>query len=976
MPSVTIIVGGPGSGKSKELLSRLAARYAADPFSETAVLVPTVRHGDQFRRRLVARCGVALRLRVETISQFSRGLVSGLWMPSFALTEELLARTIRREVEGGPAAYFAPIASTKGLRGLLSGAIADLLAEAVDPQALSAAAGKTGLPSLTALSAMYAAYTAEFERRGWVHPAQIAVAAAAAVKAGAALPPRVMLDGFQVLRGTEIALLETVSERADVVIAIDPSAGARAEFDCERLLKRLPGADVLKLAGNGATQPETVIAGKAPDREGQLRAIARQIKHRLTEDTSLRPSDFAVTFRRMPPYLSLARQVFAEYDLPLDPAAGERLSAKPLGAWVRRLLHLAEDGWHLRDLAAVLSSGFIDLGRWGLTRGDVALFTRRARDTHFWAGKDALERVTAGLRTEANSPEMPGADREPLRRVSDGMATALQELAALLEQPPYSTAEHARRMEVALFGSRPLISPASRVQPGAALELDALRGQLTELVSTHETLGGGPEPFDAFRARFEGKLDAAAVVLREVGGVLLAPMHTLHGLRFDFLAVGGLIEGEFPAPRSAAALLDSNAVQVLNQAGLGLPPEARLAEDELWRSVSTRADRTLCLWRTRIDERGRPAVASYYFDSLAPGETVDAVMPAPELAGSRRELAIACSRQWSSGGRLRPRGEPAWPVVRTAVAIEQLRRSFAHAHVYEGRLAAGLVPRLTGANAVWSATRIESYRTCAFQFFGQYGLRLREVEQETDSADAAARGSVIHEMLEDALGPIIERGEPLLPEVLGEAIERLWSNGLEIWNSAPSRWGFGRSALWRLDAEKTLHQVELLLEREARLSRETGVTRIIGAEQRIEASLPLDPPMRVIALLDRMDAGDDLVAVVDYKSGRQIPRAHVEDGRRIQLQLYGYLGREEARAARVIARYAWLDPNNRQWDIDTARGEDAALLDNVVAIAHEVRSAVDSGDFRVNPMVQPCPSYCAMRHVCRVNEFSRWKSWD
>ena len=74
----------------------------------------------------------------------------------------------------------------------------------------------------------------------------IAVAAAAAVKAGAALPPLVMLDGFQVLRGTEIALLEAVSERADVVIAIDPSAGARAEFDCERLLKRLPGADVLR----------------------------------------------------------------------------------------------------------------------------------------------------------------------------------------------------------------------------------------------------------------------------------------------------------------------------------------------------------------------------------------------------------------------------------------------------------------------------------------------------------------------------------------------------------------------------------------------------------------------------------------------------------------------------------------------------------------------------------------------------------
>ena len=62
MPDLTFIVGGPGSGKTDEVISRLAACYQADPFTEGVVLVPTVRHGDQFRRRLVAQCGVALRL--------------------------------------------------------------------------------------------------------------------------------------------------------------------------------------------------------------------------------------------------------------------------------------------------------------------------------------------------------------------------------------------------------------------------------------------------------------------------------------------------------------------------------------------------------------------------------------------------------------------------------------------------------------------------------------------------------------------------------------------------------------------------------------------------------------------------------------------------------------------------------------------------------------------------------------------------
>ena len=159
MPNLTIIVGGPGSGKTVEVISRLAARYEADPFSEAVVLVPTVRHGDQFRRRLVGRCGVALRLRVETIGQFSRNLASDAKIPSHSLAEELLGRTVRREIETGSAAYFEPIASTRGLASLLGGAIRDLLAEGGDPETLSEAAKKSGSQSLEALGAIYRSYS-------------------------------------------------------------------------------------------------------------------------------------------------------------------------------------------------------------------------------------------------------------------------------------------------------------------------------------------------------------------------------------------------------------------------------------------------------------------------------------------------------------------------------------------------------------------------------------------------------------------------------------------------------------------------------------------------------------------------------------------------------------------------------------------------------------------------------------------------
>ena len=203
--------------------------------------------------------------------------------------------------------------------------------------------------------------------------------------------------------------------------------------------------------------PLTVTAGSALDHEGQLRAIARQIKQRLVDNPGLRPSDCAVAFRQVSPYISLARQVFAEYDLPLDPAVGERLRNRPLGVWLLRLLRLAQDGWRLRDLTAVLSSGFVDLQRWGLSWDDVARFARKGRENHLWAGPDRMQDIVEALRAEAGEEEVDGAGREALRRTAGGMAEAIEELRALLDQPPAPAADHARRLDEALFGASGLV---------------------------------------------------------------------------------------------------------------------------------------------------------------------------------------------------------------------------------------------------------------------------------------------------------------------------------------------------------------------------------------------------------------------------------------------------------------------------------------------------------------------------------------
>ena len=958
------------------MLRRAAHRYRQDPFAATLVLVPTVRHGDQFRRRLLALCGVALDLQVETPRAVARRFDTGLAAASVGAARELLVSVTRRRIETGAAAHFAPLGAAAALP-MLWAAVEELLAEDIPAQRFATAAGTTGDPQLAAIAAIYDAYRAALEAHRWIAPAALP-AAAAAVGDAPALPSLVLVDGFRFFHGGELRLLAALARDRDLLLAFDPGAGERAAHSYERLRHVFPEA-LIEPAG-GSAPPPRVRGCVAADREAELRAMARAIKRRLTGDRNLRPSDCGVTFRRIGPVLGLARQVFAEYDLPLDPVAGEPLANRPLGVWVRRLLRLPEEGWRLRDLITVLRSGFIDRGRWGLDPPAIARIARLGREQHRWAGREALDRLaesappdgqaspdTARTAPQGGGPALPGME-------ASGLAGALAYLYAFLEPPSAPIGMHARQVQAALFGRPPLIHPAVRGHPGLSEEIDALRGHLDDIAALGDALREGPVPFSTFVDRLLARLEAPAAILREAGGVLLAPMGALAGLRLAFLEAGGLVEGEFPASRQAPLLLSRSVRQALAGAGLELPPPPEPTEDELWHSVRSRADTALTAWRTRLDERGRQVAASLYFDAAEGDAAAEAAVPEPAGAASRRELAIACTSGWSGGGRARPpRGGAAWAVVRLAAGVEQRRRSFTHAGAFEGAVGGGLRPELTDRGAVWSATRLESYLTCGFQFFGSYALRLRELDDEQDTADAATRGTVMHAMLQDALQDLIAGRKPLAPGTVDAAVERLHSRGRAIWERAPQEYGFGRAGLWRIECEPALERLADLLRAEAERSAAAGVNALGGAEKRIEAELPLSPPLAVAATLDRLDTAPGMVVVVDYKSGRSISRKMVDDHLRVQLPLYAYLAREQARADRVIARYAWVRARHTEWQLDSDVAADRELIDGIATRAGLVREAVRGGDFRVRPMVQPCPTYCAFQHVCRVNQFSRWK---
>ncbi|MFN8585943.1 MAG: PD-(D/E)XK nuclease family protein [Dehalococcoidia bacterium] len=973
MPGLTLVTGGPASGKTARLLDVARGHYRHDPFSPVLVLVPTARHADQFRQRLVASVGVAIGLEVTTARLFATGLTAEAPIAPPEVAGELLARAVRGQAAGvGPARRFESIAHTPGLHAMVRAGVGELCRAAVDPDVLVAAAERLGQPDLLALAALYAGYLEVLGERGW-HPPEARARLAAQALDVHPLAPLVLVDSMQFLEPGEVELVAGLARRSEVWLALDETSGARAAWTLAALEAAVPDARREVLPAAASVEPG-FEAFSAADHDAQLREVARSIKRQLADDRTLRPSDVAVTMRQVGPHLAASRRVFREFDLPLDPAAGERLSERPFGVWVLRLLRLGAHGWRLLDVLDALEGGWFDRARAGIAQGELDRLRRIGRRHQLWSGLEALRRLPEATRVEveagAEAPDTATRDLHPW------LAT-LDRLSALLDPDVSRTpGEHATGLDAALFGLDGLVrDPEDDV--AFTVERAALRRDLDAFRAVDDALGATALPFAAFVDLLEARLQRPTTLIREAGGVLLAPMHTLHGLRFRRVYVVGLAEGEFPAPRPKAGLLSPATRRALAEADIDLPPESRATEDELWRGAITRALHT-SLWRPRFDDRGRQAAPSYYFVAAARSPVNELPLGAsPEDVGSMRELALSLTRRWPDETR-RPRAFPAWElVVGQAAAVEQRRRSFATAGRFEGDLPGLDVAPLVGGKVEWSASRLESYLTCPFQFFGHYGLLLRELDEEQSEADAATRGTVIHAILEDALAPLAGRGGTLDERGLAEAIEGLRTRGRAIWEAAPQRYAFGREALWRHQGEQTLRRLERLLHREAARQQEAAITSIAANELILRGPLPgIDPPLLVQARIDRLDrGGDGGVEVIDYKSGQPIPKADLDGGRRLQLQLYALLAGEQFGTRSLVGRYAYVRPPKGEWLLDNARNDDRQLLEAAVSLAAEVRDEVAAGRFAVAP-AGDCPGYCAARTLCRVNHFSRTKTWS
>ena len=283
--------------------------------------------------------------------------------------------------------------------------------------------------------------------------------------------------------------------------------------------------------------------------------------------------------------------------------------------------------------------------------------------------------------------------------------------------------------------------------------------------------------------------------------------------------------------------------------------------------------------------------------------------------------------------------------------------------LYNGDLSGELLP-VVDTNAVYSASQLESYISCPYQYFLSRKLGLDAQQIPELGMDVAQRGSIMHRILERVFQEVVA------PQDLDSLLQSLDEVAGEVLENAPEQYGFRPTPLWEQDQieikerlDKTITQLH-----EASMG---WVPIAFEVPFGLRGSPPLEVEMdsgmiKLRGFIDRVDKDTDgNFRIIDYKLGSsKLSGKDLEEGRRIQLPVYGL-------AARDVLGYG--EPvDGFYWAINQAKSGPLALkkfgFEEAVDIATRYISAsvrgISQGYFRPVAPKGGCPEYCPASAWC------------
>lgn len=608
---------------------------------------------------------------------------------------------------------------------------------------------------------------------------------------------------------------------------------------------------------------------------------------RLVRETHCRWRDIAIAVRGFDDYRSVLQTTFERYGIPLYASARTDILSRPLPTLVNTAFEILGGGWAYEDVFAYLKTGLAGIGRpdcdelenyvllWGL-RGSA--WTRESDWQQSPAGFENRDKTDyapqlAHINALRRQVAAPLSRLEYRGRNADTARGQCEALAAFWADIDLANTLDNRAQQLRLAG-----------QDQTAAEYLQLWEQMVEaLEQCAAVLGDMPMDQQSFAHLFRMMLSQYDVGTIPVAldRVTAGDFDRMRRRNIRHLLVLGASDDRLPRTDGSAGVFTDPERSRLRELNVDLEDadDALDREFTLIYHVLTLPSDSLYMSRSAFRADGGETRPSFVMERLSklfnlrecPGSLTEARRSAPAPA-----MELACAGDKEAAAWFSAQEE-------SSARLQRLRQA---GHTARGRLAPQAVKALYGDELWLTASRIDNFASCKFQYFLRYGLKAKPRQQAR--FDPPEMGTFLHYILEKVAGVVQkEGGFRVVPK---ERIEALTDQFVEEY------------------IHQQLHDFREKSPRFVYLFRRliTTVRRIVldtARELSCSDFKPLDfelnfttptageTPVILTGVADRVDGwehdGKLYLRIVDYKSGhKQFSLTDVWYGMGLQMLLY------------------------------------------------------------------------------------------
>ncbi len=678
-------------------------------------------------------------------------------------------------------------------------------------------------------------------------------------------------------------------------------------------------------------KPEHIELFQSRDAYGEVEHIACEITD-LVRAGGYRYRDIAILCGDEEEYRHLIEAVFDEYDIPFFSDRRIILSDHPIAMQILSLFSLIEEDWSYDAAFRYLRAGFIYRRE---TRGGRVVFTpldqeetdelenfvlkygirgaKRWMGEEKWLrGEDIINAAFGDGETEPEADETIDALRREVAlpvaefaKKTSGKKTAREFAAALLDYLGAINLYEGLKSDIAYFNKNGMLNEAEQFTKIWNLILDVLDQAV-------RALGGDKMKIEEFAEYINVGLSKCEIrtIPSGIDRVYVGSTERASHSNVRAMFIAGAKAGTFPTVAKAEGFLsDKDRGTLKDSLGVTLSPDSKRKIEEqyfkVYRAVCAVSEKLFLSYSVQTED-GTPLTASGMItdiyrkfpkmepkDNLVEDKSKDIMYISSPKATAHKMLVRLSKR--SSGAK-----HPLWDIVREWFEENPDRRSVLslldRADYYNRRgvmLDSDIANMLYNGRIVYSASRINTFARCPFEYFLKYGLGARKREEW--DVTPANMGSYAHRVINDFCLAVEDNAasdaekiaawraltDERRTEIIDGIIEETCNNML----SSKIRDRERTAAIFRRMG-RTVSSAAALVQK----SLAAGSFAENGMECEFEIDITENVAVR--GFIDRIDVcrredGKTYMRIVDYKTGRtEFDVVNIANGYDMQMVIY------------------------------------------------------------------------------------------